>query len=93
MTQATHTPGPWIARSSSGEGMAWLCDNQGKHFLNVRAVRQMPQSELLATTHLIAAAPAMLAALELCLDRGDIADCKLGDNIRAAIAKAKGVQS
>jgi len=42
------------------------------------------------TAWLIAAAPVLLEACEAALLREDVADCDLGDLIRAAIKKTKG---
>ena len=43
-----------------------------------------------ADASLIAAAPDLYAACEAALLRDDVADCDLGDMIRAALAKARG---
>ena len=91
MTQATHTPGPWI---TEGLGQSYgLYDPDGCMIGSILKNRQNSGE----TARLIAAAPDLLAALEQCLPiidahrraalgEGDIAAM----NARAAIAKAKG---
>ena len=76
-----HTPGPWTAREPNGPGMGWRV---GPAWLG-----EAPWSEeTSANARLIAAAPDMLAALELLLPY--LEDCRMDSEARAAIAKAKG---
>lgn len=79
-----HTAGPWTADGHtvySADNRELVPDCSGDH-------DSMTYEEACANARLIAAAPALLVALRQCLDRDDIADCELGDVIRAAIAKA-----
>lgn len=100
MTQATHTPGPWIAEFSDygdeiwfggyGAGM-WTVDPPGAYLDGLSA----------ANARLIAAAPELLAALEALmegacealsfLDRDTVKHLKpLIDTAETAITKATG---
>lgn len=99
MTQATHTPGPWAIFDNSGltlkRSVTVTIGNRKIAFYN---------GDNFADAHLIAAAPDMLAALELARDLVDVADNAgaYRDSlrpgyieqhkaaIRATIAKARG---
>ncbi len=84
MTQ--HTPGPWeLSRDAVPD---W--HTQITVYTEATGTRVATVFEREANAHLIAAAPELLAACEAALDRDDVADCELGDMLRAAIAKAKG---
>ena len=88
---ATHTPGPWTAILSSGDE-SWMVAAE-------MPVARIPNYDdrAAANARLIAAAPALLAALQRCLPFVDrIRGMTGGDgdltaqNARAAIAAAKG---
>lgn len=89
MTNATHTPGPWVLSLNSVKALGWMigspsADNgPGTHIGNVYNV---------ADARLIAAAPDLLAALESAEDVLAETDMHLSTlhKVRAAIAKAKG---
>lgn len=92
-----HTPGPWVARQVSGVGLpgqvGWAIDFNEDQEQVVDFVYQE------ADARLIAAAPELLKALEECVrvhgtdrDGWPIEHGYIGD-ARAAIAKAKAVQS
>jgi hypothetical protein len=73
-----HTPGPWrIGALESGQAAV-----DGASGAEVTGWVSIPDA------HLIAAAPDMLAALELLLPY--LEDCRMDSEARAAIAKAKG---
>jgi hypothetical protein len=98
--ETKHTPGPWTYR------------NAGKHLIETRhrAVKELPGGDFVlaastreADMRLIAAAPALLAALEQAVDESgwplsgptdwraaEDGDPKWVCNARAAIAAAKG---
>ncbi len=88
MTQATHTPGPWV---TEGLGQSYgLYDPDGCMIGSILKNRQNSGE----TARLIAAAPELLAALS---DIVASSDANCGDSLanaietaRAAIAKAKG---
>ena len=93
MTQHTtqHTPGPWYveAETTPGQfGTDWIIRNQRKHHI--------AKVSLSTDAPLIAAAPDLLAALELCEraleERGPEAEQYAAKTARAAIAKAKGAR-
>lgn len=92
-----HTPGPWIAYSFSDMPYpAIMQDINGKTGKGIVKAdgwcnifdRAKPETQ--ANARLIAAAPEMLATLELSLGREDIADSAIGDVIREIIRKARG---
>ncbi len=97
---AKHTPGPWEIGDENnqhieiciGDAVANL-DRQDRYGLHMCFSRE----EMRANGHLIAAAPELLEALEKIANRYTAEDypagCKerfIGDDARAAIAKAKG---
>ena len=59
MTTAQHTPGPWQCAT---QGHSWLVTRTpiGEWIAEIN--REMPEGEAAANAHLIAAAPALLAA-------------------------------
>ena len=96
MNSATHTPGPWgvedyfVFASNTLRIADCDCDDQ-----------DMPESEISANAHLIAAAPAMYEALQAMVEvfpavvkmtpygvSMDIS--KLHDNAKTALAQAEG---
>lgn len=90
MSGAQHTPAPWdwvwISAPASGGGHLYIVDPDGRKI----AACWGRAEEKAANARLMAAAPALLAALKLCCDREDIMDDELGEIIRAAIAQAEG---
>ena len=89
MSEAKHTPGPWLADGASvyeeRDDFSVICNFWSS---------SLPEWE--ANARLIAASPCLLEALERCLnfientesEMGDTLEC--GEQARAAIAKAKG---
>ena len=82
---AKHTPGPW---ASVGERNCFIRDKYNGPVATIQ-----PRAETEANAHLIAAAPELLAALQLVLKHyqevdGDV----IAPQVRAAIAKAKGLK-
>lgn len=57
---------------------------------SMKDLTKAARKELIANYTLAAAAPELLEACQAALMREDISDGELGDQIRAAIAKAKG---
>ena len=102
MTNTTaHTPGPWwvynegsrfpgIEARLNGSVVVYGNDNE------IEGVKGRTHAEAIANARLIAAAPELLAALEMVLeyaedcaaDRGERPGCI--DHARSAVAKAKG---
>lgn len=97
----THTPGPWEVWADPGietrdvfvvpvAGGVVVAD-----IVTVNA-HGIATEQTISTGHanarLIAAAPELLEACEAALLRDDIASDELGDALRAAVAKAKGVR-
>ena len=100
-----HTPGPW---KFGGTGSCEIYAADGKAICEISFSALMYDGEGTANARLIAAAPALLAALEACAARfaGMRAQCDQAEwdenyspddaawqQARAAIAQAKGVQS
>ena len=96
MNSATHTPGPWgvedyfVFASNTLRIADCDCDDQ-----------DMPESEISANAHLIAAAPAMYEALQAMVEvflavvkmtpyGVSMAISKLHDNAKTALAQAEG---
>lgn len=100
MTQ-THTSGPWgVNELAAGNPDCYLTGNDGRK-VEIGYIVQFGSMPIAATikniadARLIAAAPDMLAALELALERLQINDCEGEEResiavIERAIAKAKG---
>ena len=100
-TNATHTPGPWIASDQSRHGCDYrdrhIMDDSGDILATVHAVRTTAAGRD-ANARLIAAAPDLLAACEAALSelealRGVDEGFPQGETaqaLRSAIAKAKG---
>ncbi len=102
-----HTPGPWvIAHENSGGGYS-IRDAQGRNIGHSAAARsrdgktlpeesRVEEPEARANGRLMAAAPALLAALEEYLEEGDQCDepecggCQRRRRSLATIAKARG---
>jgi hypothetical protein len=80
-----HTPGPWTVRFYERHETAVIKTADGDEVATVD-VKCMPDAS--ADAHLIAAAPDLLAALELLLPY--LEDCRMHKEAAAAIAKAKG---
>lgn len=97
MTKAQHTKGPWgpefeesyNVRAPDG-GLVAICTNlKGRH----ATLGRRNNDEVASNTHLIAAAPELLEALERIvanLDEGDFISTTRIDEGKAAIAKARG---
>ena len=82
MSTAKHTPGPWHV--ANGCQIRSAKDQIAKAWM-------MRNGEGLANANLIAAAPELLAALEMVMRRGRIDDSEEAMNqVAAAITKAKG---
>jgi len=79
-----HTPGPWAV---ADVGEVVVCAT-GRTLCDVYSSPATGDEQADADAHLIAAAPDMLAALELLLPY--LEDCRMDSEARAAIAKAKG---
>ena len=99
---AQHTPGPWKTRQADN-GVFVLHDADGRHFANLRMVRDMPPEEAAANADVVAAAPELLAALHAIIGDAAAAITRPGqpngadpalsgiyETARAAIAKAEG---
>lgn len=88
--ETKHTPGPW-RRSHESIDPEWdiVIAQHGVIVANVNACGQRE-----ANARLIAAAPELLEALEVCADALNPENCydipKAADKARAAIAKARG---
>lgn len=97
MTQTTHTPGPWVtARTHAGEGYVHSVRQNIAGQPTIAMVWDDNDDPMIPNPNarLIAAAPELLAALELlvfdCGAHGlDDNDCHLREAL-AAIAKARG---
>ena len=85
-----HTKGPW-AISKHGNDYGIYAEHQQAFTLAL--VRDTGDGEVYANAALLAAAPALLAALQDLLHvHGCSHDCAVCDEARAAIARAKGGQ-
>ena len=86
MSESKHTPGPWIAWYIADEFESRVRDEDGVLICKCYWPDEHRNAKL------IAAAPELLAALEVAVeyfDRNDI-DCIAHDDAKAAIKKAKG---
>ena len=83
-----HAQGPWMLNGNTVEAYPDL-ENSLSYIAPVCTVDDDWNPDITqANARLIAAAPDLLAALQACLLRDDIASDELGEVIRAAIAKA-----
>ena len=95
MTQATHTPGPWAASLAEWHnGAPWLIGAPVSEYLPAEAERHIGNAYKEANARLIAAAPDLLAALEILQAAIDADGVPVGwgivaDKARNAIAIAK----
>ena len=98
MSETKHTPGPWAIGDENNECCQVIIGD--KHNLVASLDRLdcntgkivIEREEMLANARLFAAAPELLAALEVAVeyfDRNEI-DCIAHDDAKAAIKKAKG---
>ena len=88
---AEHSPGPWTPRYSIAGPISEVMDAEGLVICEmVLPVGGIPVSD--SNAHFIAAAPEMLAALEMVVDRIYDFGTEFEDlaTVKAAIAKAKG---
>ena len=92
-----YTPGPWVVAEYAGDvTMIEHHESTGYGFRQTLIARVLPVSEdAEGNAALLAAAPDMLAALELAAERLEISNCEGEEGehlatIRAAIAKARG---
>ena len=87
-----HTPGPW---EYIGDTIETGIDVEHGWFVRVApkrviSVEGRTNDEALANAHLIAAAPQLMEALELMLQRYGYETCEHVQKSRAALAKARG---
>ena len=85
-----HTPGPWAIESRTIRELGGLIVariDDGGHLVNEN---EIPEAEQRANAYLIAAAPELLAALEIVANSGKFScfDDTAWDQINNAIAKA-----
>lgn len=87
-----HTPGPWHAGRGQQSTIVYDAEGWGVASATVFHGRTEPETSI-ANASLIAAAPDLLAALELVLDDPQSLDGRprTYEAARAAIAKAKGL--
>lgn len=79
-----HTPGPWKVADTLGEWDDYMVgDGSGDKIVAARIYTK-------EDAHLIAAAPDLLAALEVLVENGGIGPRGMFDDASWAIAKAKG---
>lgn len=95
MTNATHTPGPWhYSPDVSINGTKLVYAPDGYLVADAGRIPRRTESETLYNARLIAAAPELLEALELCIANMGWSSTERGrdafDTARAAIAKATG---
>lgn len=99
MTEARHTPGPWLAASSASSVVGWpVVSQQGKPICDVMCVphnfpnAEKHNAESAANAQLIAAAPDLLHAAQWALDHynGKHMGANTVPLLEKAIAKAKG---
>jgi hypothetical protein len=83
-----HTPGPWKYTHEDGLGFYVTSEDQEIKIIDGCGCCDSPWVSGEADARLISAAPELLAALQACLLRDDIAGDELGEVIRSAIAKA-----
>jgi hypothetical protein len=88
--QATHTPGPWVAGDWNAHTLQIPIDDA----YGIAIARAWGgNDEATANARLISAAPDLLEALELCIERVEVDDPFAKELVakgRAAIAKARG---
>ena len=95
---STHTPGPWQLSPGANDAGLIVAGKSLSDRGSVASVHwRESQEEFSANAHLIAAAPALLEALEACIASGglersgnDANAQNAADKARAAIAQAKG---
>ena len=90
MTRATHTPGPWHIGDKFTGRFVYNADGWAVADCRGEPTSRMPFDQKEANARLIAAAPALLEALEAI--EGDVWSntAEMRKLARAAIAKAKG---
>ena len=110
MTNTTaHTPGPWLVYNEAARFPGIEAGLNGRNFSvvvygtdnEIEGVKGRTHAEALANARLIAAAPALMAALEQMIPLAEMINLNLGDDryaariaaARAAIAAAKGNKS
>jgi hypothetical protein len=108
MSDANHTPGPWKfwpthwaggsdSHKIDGKNTIWIETEKGDEIARVVPERIYTNPTVMANARLIAAAPELFDALELALEiieaTGPGSYPVAEEQIRAAIAKAKGGQS
>ena len=94
----THTPGPWsvyqpesIDTCYEGEDNPATIRAGGTHVSTIPGMRPQLSKRSLANAHLIAAAPDLLAALELIYSNAGESPEWIRSRIGPVIAKAKGL--
>lgn len=87
-----HTAGGWSRNIKPASKYSCIFAGRNTHVAYL-ATSGLPEDEIEANCNLIAAAPALLAALQDLLHvHGCSHDCAVCDEARAAIARAKGGQ-
>lgn len=90
MNKTQHTPGPWTVTTWHATQHAEINNSENKSIADVWGI-DITADEMTANAALIAAAPELLTALENVLDCENYEYHEPNyDDIRAAIAKAKG---
>lgn len=95
MIEKKWTPGPWVVNTPIGEDHPWI-DAECNHTLNDNGVEQyMSVSGLcgMDNAHLIAAAPEMYEALDMCERLAGDLNIEEWKQVMDALAKARGDQS
>ena len=90
---AKHTPGPWVITKDHAKAYAFIRPIDGEHS-PIATIEWTDSGSIEANAALVAAAPDLLAALELCERALEVRDAEAEEfaakNARAAIAKARG---
>jgi ABC-type nitrate/sulfonate/bicarbonate transport system substrate-binding protein len=105
MSEIKHTPGPWSVHSGDDYNGVRIDGPDGRSVAHAHQRDPHPtlgqgitQAEAEINARLIAAAPELLETMQMIMDRAEEwinmnLDGEVGDNARAAIAKATGSQS
>ncbi len=100
MSKQKHTPGPWTHKPRARDGHVDIICKGCAEFIQVGCPHvERPildyahENTQTANARLIAAAPELLAALQMVVDRGGQLSYEDGQTITKAIAKATGGES